>query len=297
MTPRDVFVCSKKYHNPTSSPTALRILEARAHRDRHPFAALHLPLRRIQRRRGQLAARLSAISSAPAVPWLTVINPDSGPGGTGLPGNDDTNYISGVSQLNAKANVRTIGYVHTVQSTAPMSVLQNNITTWKNWATSTSNISVDGIFFDEASADFTYLDEAITFARQAFGSKAITTICNFGVATAAEFYSICDVVIAFESCLNTDICADASAPPYKSQTTISANIPSGFQAQAAILVHDFAGTAFDGSTANAALLEEYVDTLVSDGVGWSYFTTSSDYSSVTTAPATAAALAADIASA
>ncbi|KAJ6465716.1 Spherulation-specific family 4 [Mycena sanguinolenta] len=238
---------------------------------------------------------LAAMSSNRAVPWLAVVNPDSGPGGTGLPGYDDTNYISGVSQLNAQPNVRTIGYVHTMSSTAPMAKLQANITTWKNWAASSSNISVDGIFFDEASANATYLTQAVSFARQAFGSKPITTVCNFGVATAAEFYSICDVVVAFESCLNG--AASGDPPPYKSQTTISANIPSGLQGQAAILVHDFSGTAVDGSTANAALLQQYAHTLVSNGVGWSYITSSSGYNSLTTSPATVGAFAADIASA
>ncbi|KAJ6465708.1 putative cell surface spherulin 4-like protein [Mycena sanguinolenta] len=235
---------------------------------------------------------LAAMSSNRAVPWLAVVNPDSGPGGTGQPGNDDTNYISGVSQLNVQPNVRTIGYVHTVFSTAPMAELQANITTWKNWGTSSSNISVDGIFFDETSANAAYLTQAVSFARQAFGSKPITTVCNFGAATSAEFYSICDVVVAFESCLNC-----AGDPPYRSQTTISANIPSGLQGQAAILVHDFSGTAIDGSTANAALLQQYADTLVSDGVGWSYLTSSSQYESLTTSPATVGAFAADIAGA
>ncbi|KAJ6465404.1 Spherulation-specific family 4 [Mycena sanguinolenta] len=232
------------------------------------------------------------MSSNLSIPWLAVINPGDGPGGSSLPGNDDSNYISGVSQLNAQANVRTLGYVHTSDSTAPMSQLQANITKWKNWDTSSSNISVDGIFFDESSANATYLTQAVSFARQAFGSKPITTVCNFGVATAAEFYSICDVVVAFESCLNC-----VGPPPYESQTTISANIPSGLQGQAAILVHDFSGTNVEGVTANAALLQQYADTLVSDGVGWTYFTSSSRYDSLTTSPATVGANEAAIASA
>lgn len=232
---------------------------------------------------------LSAIASDTSTPWLVVINPGDGPG-AGQPGNADPNYVSGVSQLNAHANVRTIGYVHTTSSTVPLAELEANITIWKNWDTSSSNISVDGIFFDESSANATYLTAATTFARQTFG-RPITTVCNFGVAAAAQFYDICDVVVAFESCLNC-----AGAPPYQSQTTISANIPAGDQGKAAILVHDFTGTAQDGSPANTALLQQYVDTLVSNGVGWTYFT-SAGYDSITTAPATVGALAAAVASA
>ncbi|KAJ7232778.1 Spherulation-specific family 4-domain-containing protein [Mycena haematopus] len=175
---------------------------------------------------------LSAMSSDPAIAWLAVINPGNGPGPTGQPGNGDTNYISGVSQLNAKANVRTIGYVHTTSSSAPMAELQANITTWKNWDTSSSTSASTASFSTRRQQ--TYLPRrAVSFARKEFGSRAITTICNFGVAAAAEFYSICDVVVAFESCLNC-----AGAPPYASQTTISANIPSGLQGQAAVLVHN-----------------------------------------------------------
>jgi len=239
---------------------------------------------------------ISAMSSHSTVPWLVVVDPQNGPGATGQPGNADTNYISGVSQLNALPNVRTIGYVRTNYATSPFAELQANITTWKNWDTSSSNISVDGIFFDESStSNFTYLSQATSFARSAFGTKAITTICNFGARAEANFYSICDVVIAFESCLNCKDATGAQLPQYESQTTISANIPSGLQGQAAILVHDFSGTAEDGSTADAALLQQYVHTLAADGVGWCYFG-SAGYNNITTAPATVGALAADVAS-
>ncbi|KAK7057458.1 putative cell surface spherulin 4-like protein [Favolaschia claudopus] len=240
---------------------------------------------------------LSAISSSPNVPWLVVVNPHNGPGLSGQPGDADPNYISGVSQLNAHSNVKTIGYVRTNFAASPIAEVEANITIWKSWGTYTAaDISVDGIFFDETStSDFNYLSTVISFARNAFGSKAITTICNFGVKADVQFYSICDVVIAFESCLNCKDSSGAQLPQYKSQTTITSNIPSGKQSQGAILVHDFVGTAADGSAASTALLQQYTHTLALNGVGWCYFG-SAGYSSITTPPATVGALAAAVAS-
>lgn len=231
-----------------------------------------------------------AVSAHSNVPWMVVVDPHNGPGLSGLPGDNDLNYISGVAQLNSYSNVKTIGYVRTNYATSPMDELKKNITQWHDWSNySGADIAVDGIFFDESIDNFSYLNEAITFARTTFGSTPITTICNFGAAAPAEYYSICDIVVAFESCLN---CADA--PQYKSQATISANIPSGYEPFASIIVHDFAGTAYDGTTADASLLAYYLNTLKSSNVGWAYFC-SAGYDSITTAPATVGQVAQDLA--
>lgn len=223
---------------------------------------------------------IDAIAAYPSVQWLAVVNPHNGPGLSGLPGDNDVNYISGVSQLNAHSNVKTIGYVRTQWSTSSMDELKKNITTWKNWSTYTaSNIGVRGIFFDEASDNYAYLSQAVNFARSTFGSTPITTICNFGTTAPATYYNLCDVVIAFESCLN---CSEG--PQYKDQATITANIPTSVRSKAAIIVRNFFGTAYDGSAANAALLTKYISTIKSNAVGWAYLTSSTDYRDITTAP-------------
>ncbi|KAI0554033.1 Spherulation-specific family 4-domain-containing protein [Xylaria curta] len=231
---------------------------------------------------------LDAIAASSAVPWLVVVNPGNGPGQTGQPGNGDVNYISGVSQLNAQPNVQTIGYVRTNYGTSPQAELQANVSNWASWASySESNIGVDGIFFDESNAtDFEYLNTAITYARTAFGSKKIVTICNFGSAAPDEFFNICDVAIIFESFLN-----NRDAPAYMGEETIDANTPDGYEAQAAVIVHDFVGIAADGRTADTALLGSYVQEAKDYGLGWLYFC-SGGYDSITTAPATIGALAA-----
>ena len=229
-----------------------------------------------------------AISSHSSVPWLVVVNPGNGPGATGQPGNGDQNYISGVSQLNSHANVKTVGYVRTNYGTSSLDELKANITTWSKWSTYTAaNVAVNGIFFDETVADFNYLNEAITFARQSF-SQPITTICNFGAKATAEYYDICDVVIAFESYLN-----HVDAPQYKSQTTLSSNVPKGYESKASIIVHHFTGTAYDGAAATAALLNTYISVIKNYGIGWCYFN-SADYDSITATPATVGEVAKDL---
>ncbi|KND95344.1 Spherulin-4 [Tolypocladium ophioglossoides CBS 100239] len=230
-----------------------------------------------------------AISAHSNVPWLVVIDPANGPG-SGGPGNGDQNYIAGVSRLNGYGNVRTVGYVRTNYGNQPMQDVQNDITAWRNWATyAAADVSVKGIFFDESSTNsYSYLSQAIGFARSTFPSP-ITTICNFGASASANFYGICDVVIAFESCLNC-----AGSPQYQSQTTLSANIPRGFQSQAAIIVHDFSGTAYDGTPADANLLSSYESTISRNGVGWSYFC-SAGYNTITAGPATVGLNAQDLA--
>ncbi|KAI0968271.1 Spherulation-specific family 4-domain-containing protein [Xylaria arbuscula] len=232
-----------------------------------------------------------AIAASPNTQWLVVVNPASGPGATLAPGNDDANYITGVTKLNAQTNVQTVGYVRTNYGKSSTDELQANITAWAGWSSSTDDIGVTGIFFDESSADaFDYLSSAITFARNAFASQQITTICNFGVAVDASLYDICDVVVAFESALNS--ATDSSLPPYEDTTTIEANIPdASYRPRAAVIVNEFVGTATDGSEADTTLLRTYVQDAQSEDLGWLFFC-SGGYDSLTTDPITIGALAA-----
>ncbi|KAG6024730.1 hypothetical protein E4U41_001699 [Claviceps citrina] len=224
---------------------------------------------------------IAAASSSPSLAFLTVINPFNGPGQTGQPGDADQNYITGVSQLNALRNVKTIGYVRTNYSTAPMDELKANMSIWKSWSTYTAaNLSIHGIFLDEsASGNSSYMTEAAGFARQAFGASA-TVVCNFGTAAPEAYYDICDVVVAFESCLNC-----ALGPPYRSGQTIGATIPRGREARGAVIVNRFRGTAYDGSVADEALLGRYAGDVKRAGVGWAYFC-SAGYDDVQSRPAT-----------
>ncbi|KAG5913638.1 hypothetical protein E4U42_000958 [Claviceps africana] len=228
---------------------------------------------------------VAAASSSPSLPFLTVVNPSNGPGRTGRPGDGDANYVTGVSRLNTLRNVKTIGYVRTNYSAAPMAELKANMSIWKSWSTYPSaNISMHGIFLDESAANAAYMAEAAAFARKTFGPSA-TVVCNFGTAAPEAYYDVCDVVVAFESCLNC-----ALGPRYRSGETIRASIPARRRARAAVIVNHFAGRAFDGSVADEALLGRYAADVKREGVGWAYFC-SGGYDDVRSRPATIGAVA------
>ncbi|KAJ7826333.1 Spherulation-specific family 4-domain-containing protein [Mycena leptocephala] len=104
-------------------------------------------------------------------PWIVVLNVDSGPGGSRAPGNSDVNYINGTAQLNAFGHVTSVGYVHLLNGNASVASVEANLTAWASWSTFTAeNISVQGIFFDEAieasgisdGSNFDYLSGLIT---------------------------------------------------------------------------------------------------------------------------------------
>ncbi|OBT71783.1 hypothetical protein VF21_09341 [Pseudogymnoascus sp. 05NY08] len=246
-----------------------------------------------------------AITANPSVEWQVVINPHNGPGLSGLPGDDDVNYISGTAQFNALPNVRTIGYVRTLNGAAPLPEIQANITAWAAWNSyAASDISVHGIFFDETiepsgisdCSNLEYLTSATSYARQAFGSTPIVTICNFGAKPDARYYAICNEIVVFESCLDNNagdpVCNTAPLPPqYQDQATINANIPDATVAgHAAVIVHDFVGTTYNGQPADVLTLKSYITTLKSKLVGWAYLS-SSGYGTVTATPVTVGALA------
>jgi hypothetical protein len=65
-----------------------------------------------------LVATASTPSNA-AVPWLVVLNVDSGPGGTKQPGNNDINFLNGTAQLNSIPSITTVGYVHLTNGAQP----------------------------------------------------------------------------------------------------------------------------------------------------------------------------------
>jgi hypothetical protein len=223
-------------------------------------------------------------------PWIVVLNVDSGPGGSRAPGNSDVNYINGTAQLNAFGHVTSVGYVHLLNGNASVASVEANLTAWASWSTFTAeNISMQGIFFDEAieasgisdGSNFDYLSGLITFARDAFAPKPITVVCNFGAKPADEYYQICDVIIAFESALNS-----GGFPPYQNLTTIQTNIPLASRRPASgIIINEFQGTAANGSPANEATLQSFIDTLKSSDVGWSYFCTEGYADGLTLPPA------------
>lgn len=76
------------------------------------------------------------------------MNPSSGPGPNALP---DSNYTQAIPKLNRYDNVRLLGYVATTYTKRNISLVRQDIETYSEWPTKSSNpdLAVQGIFFDE----------------------------------------------------------------------------------------------------------------------------------------------------
>lgn len=112
-----------------------------------------------------------------------MINPDSGPGSPPYP---DANYVAGISELNSYDNVRTLGYVDTAHASRALADVESDIDVYAGWADYTgANITVDGIFFDDATtgtttADYNYMHSAATYAYDHIPTDTTYVIFNPG---------------------------------------------------------------------------------------------------------------------
>lgn len=201
----------------------------------------------------------AAIKAYPNVQWQVIVNPNSGPGVTGYP--TDANIITGISNLNKYANVKTLGYVDTDFTNRAYSAVVSDINVYASWADYTkANISIDGIFFDDvnntftqpaASAVATYMYNASSYAYATVPSDITPVVFNPGSLAPTQLFDYCDTMVEFENAYSV----------YKGATT-DATIPSGYHDQSAILVYD--------TPANANLAS-LVHTMVQDGIEAVYF--------------------------
>lgn len=81
------------------------------------------------------------------------MNPSSGPGPSALP---DGNYTRAIPELNRYDNVRLLGYVATTYAKRNISLVRQDIETYSEWPTNSSNpdLAVQGIFFDETPQEY-----------------------------------------------------------------------------------------------------------------------------------------------
>lgn len=150
---------------------------------------------------GQWDTIVNAVEDNPWVTFQMVINPGDGPGSSTPGYNSD--WISSVENLNSYDNVETYGYVHTSYGDATAEEVGDNITIWDSWnAYISSDISIDGIFFDETPEDDSaYMTTLTEIAHSTLGSDS-KIIFNPGVSTAVadtEYFDLADYVVVFES--------------------------------------------------------------------------------------------------
>ena len=207
----------------------------------------------------------NAASTNPNLPFYVVINPANGPGAQSS--HPDSNWISGISQLNTYPNVRTLGYVHTTSATRNINDTITDIYTYANWSTySGANIGMDGIFFDEAPSAFntqtsTYMSTVASQARTALGAGRDYVVFNAGahspIILDSAFYAMADTIIVFED--------------YASAYNVDAvkKITPALRSQSAFILHDFSGSSSEQTTVTSKI--------VGNGVTGVYITDSSSY--------------------
>lgn len=216
------------------------------------------------------------IEKYPQIQWQIIVNPNSGPGPiNSFPSSD---YITAISKLNSYENVLTLGYVATGWTQVPLATVRAEISTYANWARfSSANISMAGIFFDEAPYSWSlvslqYMRSASSFAYSTMPSTVTPVIFNPGTHTLpALYFSSADTIVLYENYYSN----------YANQTTIN-RFPRGYNAQSAIIVHS--------STASRNSLSCLVRNIMANGIGGVYFTSDCCYQDISHLSKLAAAI-------
>ncbi|OOQ85259.1 hypothetical protein PEBR_26942 [Penicillium brasilianum] len=214
-----------------------------------------------------------AISSHPDIEFQVIVNPDSGPGDTTYP---DANLITGISTLNSYDNVHVIGYIRTNYAECAQAEVDSQIAVYSGWSSYTAkNISVSGIFFDEAprTNENTKIAYMQSISATAKSSNLNTIVFNPGTTleeeSAAEYFEAAGLIVEFEK-------------PYSEWTSI---IPAD----------QFSSSETYGKDAmivySAPLTADY-EAVVQEargmGLGAVYLTSSDNYMSLDTVPKLAA---------
>ncbi|KAJ5380679.1 Spherulation-specific family 4 [Penicillium cataractarum] len=216
----------------------------------------------------------NAISSHPNIEFQVIVNPDSGPGDTSYP---DENLITGVSTLNSYDNVQVIGYIPTNYAERAQAEVNSQIAAYSGWSSyKAKNISVSGIFFDEAprTNDNTTISYMQSISTTAKSSNLNMVVFNPGTkleeGSAAEYFKAADLIVEFEKSYSEWTSA-IPANEFSSSETYCKD---------AIIVH---------SAPMTADYRAVVQDAQSMGLGAVYLTSSDDYMSLDSVATLAAA--------
>ena len=137
---------------------------------------------------GTWAAIIQAKQSYPNVPFIAVINPNSGPGSS-----LDSNYVQGIKNLQA-AGVKVLGYVATGYAGNSISSEESQVSAYESW------YGVNGIFFDEMSNSGTtasYYSTLNTYVHSLIPGS--TTMGNPGTSVDTALIGTLDILCIYES--------------------------------------------------------------------------------------------------
>ncbi|PPQ84719.1 hypothetical protein CVT26_014496 [Gymnopilus dilepis] len=203
----------------------------------------------------------TSITANPSLSFHVVVNPNSGPGDTQFP---NTDYVAAVAQLNSYSNVQTLGYVHTSWAARSIADVEADVDIYAGWAGySGADIHMDGIFFDEAVAEYNtttaaYISEISVHARSKLGAGRQTVVLNPGEVVDTRFYQTGDLINVFENAFSAF-----------SLSSLEADVPASVRANSTVMIYSFTGKAAKQTTT--------VDNLVDAGFGGVYVTTRPGY--------------------
>jgi hypothetical protein len=139
---------------------------------------------------GTWTAVIQAKNAYPTVPFVAVINPNSGPGTS-----QDPNYVAGIKDLQA-AGVVVLGYVPTGYATSAYSAissLEAQVSAYDSW------YHVNGIFFDEMSniAGYESYYSTLDSYVKSLGMKY--TVGNPGATVPTTYIGTLDALVIYEN--------------------------------------------------------------------------------------------------
>ncbi|KAJ5219487.1 Spherulation-specific family 4 [Penicillium cinerascens] len=144
-----------------------------------------------------------AAAGHPDIEFKVIVNPDSGPGDTTYP---EAAYIAGIAQLNSYDNVVVLGYIPTEYGTRSASDVESDISTYSGWSAYTAkNITVSGIFFDEAprTDDTSLISYMTEVADNARSSNLDFIVFNPGTkleeGAVNGYFDAADLIVEFEN--------------------------------------------------------------------------------------------------
>jgi hypothetical protein len=150
---------------------------------------------------GTWAAVIRAKNAHPSLPFVAIMNPNSGPGAS-----RDASYATGVKDLRA-AGVVVLGYVTTGYATKSYSEISNleaQVSAYHEW------YRVDGIFFDEMSnvAGYESYYAALDSYVRSLGMKH--TAGNPASTVPNSYVGTLDTLVAYENAGLPDLSALAN---------------------------------------------------------------------------------------
>ncbi len=137
---------------------------------------------------GSWAAVIQAKQAYPNVPFIAVINPDSGPGTS-----QDANYVQGIKNLQA-GGVVVLGYVDTSYAGDSVSSVEANVNLYHTW------YGVNGIMFDDMTnvpGYETYYSTLSSYVHSLIPGSV--TMGNPGTSVPTSYVGTLDVLNIYES--------------------------------------------------------------------------------------------------